>query len=755
MSFDSKPILKGVSLKKVRNKAVSTVRNYAARRKDLNDGTFCSTLPSDFCLPPRLGHHFSNIREMVNERYAKHIDYFIEHRFDLLGSGWVQVRHGMQCRGLDGHRHEMGGSYNVDVEGRWLKKIINPSNLSEAQRIWSFIDSDYTPIDWQIDFKSGYRWAEGSWSRDIKLGDFPGVDVKVPWELAQMKHLTQMAWSALTLPEGSSRRSTMRREFRNQVLDFMATNPPRFGINWTCAMEVAIRAANWLLAYDLFCSGGSNFDDEFEKMFARSIYEHGLFIVHNLEWVNQKRGNHYLADIAGLAFIAAYLPSSMETDAWLAFAVQELINEVQYQFYPDGGNFEGSTAYHRFSSEMVYYATALILGLPQERKKKLKSYDNKLLNTGRNKPKLKPSPLPFYPMPESSSTVCEESPFPKWFYERMERMAEFIMDITKPDVHIPQIGDNDSGRFFKLSPQYDCLTVKQAKAVYDNLKTYDELQDGADFYVEDQLDCSHLVAAAAGLFNRDDFTSWLVEQGKTVTQHDYVVIRLLCRNIYVGSQMRKQHEKTDNQIAHSGEYDFQQVLTKFHSNDDNKIRMTEIPVKADYLQGLLLYAYPDFGLYIYKNPRNFFLAIRCWSGREPVKTGHMHNDQLSVELWIDGNMIISDPGSYLYTPSMEQRNLYRSVHAHFSPWPADAEPAFLGPGLFSISNPLIACLHHFGKQGFVGEILHKCNARRYIILLEDSILFVDSSDNPFKIQSSLQLPYSPGYGICQTLKGKL
>jgi hypothetical protein len=82
-----------------------------------------------------------------------------------------------------------------------------------------------------------------------------------------------------------------------------------------------------------------------DTFLTRSIYEHGLHIVTNLEWHDQVRGNHYLADIAGLAFIAAYLPSTSETDVWLAFVVQELVTEVKHQFYPDGGNFEGSTAY--------------------------------------------------------------------------------------------------------------------------------------------------------------------------------------------------------------------------------------------------------------------------------------------------------------------------------------------------------------------------------------------------------------------------
>jgi hypothetical protein len=132
----------------------------------------------------------------------------------------------------------------------------------------------------------------------------------------------------------------------------------------------------------------------------------------------------------------------------------------------------------------------------------------------------------------------------------------------------------------------------------------------------------------------------------------------------------------------------------------------------------------------------------------------MHNDQLSMELWIAGKSVVLDPGSYLYTPSVKERNRYRSVHAHFSPWPRDLEPAKFGPGLFSIPVPIKAQVVYFGRKGFTGEILHQCGAKRQVALLEGSVVVIDSSDEPFNKQRMLQLAYSPGYGNRLTLKGK-
>ena len=40
------------------------------------------------------------------------------------------------------------------------------------------------------------------------------------------------------------------------------------------------------------------------------------------------------------------------------------------------------------------------------------------------------------------------------YFSRLQRMAEFIIDVTKPNGQVIQIGDNDSGRLFKLQPNF-------------------------------------------------------------------------------------------------------------------------------------------------------------------------------------------------------------------------------------------------------------------------------------------------------------
>jgi hypothetical protein len=530
---------------------------------------------------------------------AELADHYLAHHFNVLGSGWVHVRHGVPCSGLEGYRYEMGSSVEADGEGHWLKGRINFANLNESQRLWHLIDTHYIPVDWQLDFRSGYRWSEETWYLNIPSGHKSGVDIKVPWELSRMQHLPTLALAyglATKKQPGFTAPERYVREFRNQVLDFIATNPPRFGVNWRSTMDVGIRAVNWLVAHDLFRSFHAEFDDEFQRAFNRSIYEHGLHIVRNLEWDPESRGNHYLSNVVSLLFVAAYLPCSLETNAWLAFGVQELVYEAGHQFHAEGTNFEASTSYHRLSAEMVLYATALILGLLGEKTEALKTYADHFF---KGRPKLKPAPITFHPLGKSGVPT----PLPVWYIERLEKMAEFTMAVTKPNRHIVQIGDNDSGRFLKLNPFDD----------------------------EDRLDHRHLVAAINGLFDRKDFAEF-TDSGWVETR----LVKHLGRGIHLPSYKGEDEPGTAERAGMS-------VLQT--------------------IQGLKFCAYPDFGVYIFRS-KDVYLAIRCGSIGQNGHGGHAHNDNLSFELSIRGRDFIVDGGSYLYTPFPEIRNRFRSTGAH-------------------------------------------------------------------------------------------
>jgi hypothetical protein len=405
-----------------------------------------------------------------------------------------------------------------------------------------------------------------------------------------------------------------------------------------------------------------------------------------------------LANIAGLVVTAAYLPSGKETDAWLAFGARQLMDETNLQFLQDGGNFESSTCYHQLSFEMVVYATAFILGLGEER----------LSDLAKNNLRPLPFPVSMFPRFKMAGGTVEKGRgiFPGWYWERLSKMANFTADIAKPDGRAPQIGDNDSGRFFKFSPA---------------------LNLGAAGCEENHLDYSSVSEAVGGIISGENKGG---------------VCRAIVRAICGGATLVDAAPNSADIVLSSDCSEILRRLDGLPEENKNRLVITASPAS---LAGLTLRAYPDFGLYIYKNA-GFYLAVRCG---DLAHAGHAHNDQLSMELWMDGKSVMEDPGAYIYTPLPEKRNLYRSVKAHSSPKLFDLqEPNGIGGGLFAMRKESSCKCLHFDRDYFLGECRFRGEALyRLIRFLENGLEVRDySAKSPINKQPDNHPPLSFSYG---------
>ena len=385
----------------------------------------------------------------------------LDHQFDLLGSGWVKVERNRRREGLRGHVYEPQRLDDSRPYGTWLAEHVTPGNLKAAARIGGLVSPGYAPLSWEEDFKSGYRWPVDAHRTQLTYGDKPGVDVKVPWELSRMQHLPWLAFAAMLSRDGApgfESPDRYVREFMDQSLDFMAANPPQYGPNWLCTMDVAFRAVSLIAAHDFFSNAGFAFPDAFEREFRRSIRDHAEHVVAHLEYHPTIRANHYYSDVVGLLFVAAWLPSAPETDSWFAFAVQEYLNESRLQFHADGSGFEASTSYHRLCAEMLVYGAALIEGLPERQAARLRGYAHTLW-------KFTPPLGPTLDLDLSGDRII----LPGWLQERIVHARSFTRDVISPSGEAVQIGDNDSGRFLKLFPAIAVRSGAETAARFDNL----------------------------------------------------------------------------------------------------------------------------------------------------------------------------------------------------------------------------------------------------------------------------------------------
>ena len=256
------------------------------------------------------------------------------------------------------------------------------------------------PINWHYDFNSKHEYPPRKYYKDFKPADYPGGhDIKVPWELSRCQHF---AWLGQAYWFSDDERYT--EEFMSQINSWIDHNPPLLGVNWVTAMDVAIRATNWVWGY-FFFRDSPKITNEFIIRFYKSLLCHGRHIMRNLE-NSGVTNNHYLSDLAGLIFLGILMPQFKESKKWLFFAVQKLESETLKQVREDGVDYESSTNYHRLVTEIVI--TSVILA-------RLNGHE-----------------------------------FSAALYDRLEKMFEFIMQITKPDGTSPILGDIDNGRLQRL-----------------------------------------------------------------------------------------------------------------------------------------------------------------------------------------------------------------------------------------------------------------------------------------------------------------
>ena len=126
-----------------------------------------------------------------------------------------------------------------------------------------------------------------------------------------------------------------------------------------------------------------------------------------------------------------------------------------------------------------------------------------------------------------------------------------------------------------------------------------------------------------------------------------------------------------------------------------------------------------------------------------------------MELAIDGRDMVTDPGTYLYTPIPSRRNQYRSVGAHFSPFAfLGLEPSSFEYGLFRLGPlPKTECLYA-GEMGFLGkyrtvagELWRGIRLEGNRILLKDSFSGQgDRAEILRKASAWSGVPVATGYG---------
>lgn len=209
------------------------------------------------------------------------------------------------------------------------------------------------PVDWSRDPVSGHRYPVVPVAQ-LKLAQ-PGVDPKYPWVLGRLDCVVALGQGYWLLDDPEAR-AGFARAFVQRTLDFLQANPVGQGVHWTCAMEVALRAANLAQALRMFADAPEARRPEFLVPVLQALAEHLAWVELHLEDRGAVPNNHLVSNLVGLLVVGLLFPELPEASRQVALALRGLRTQLLEQVHAEGTSFEGSVPYHRLSVELFMLA---------------------------------------------------------------------------------------------------------------------------------------------------------------------------------------------------------------------------------------------------------------------------------------------------------------------------------------------------------------------------------------------------------------
>ena len=264
------------------------------------------------------------------------------------------------------------------------------------------------PVDWSLDPLSSHRYPVEPVER-MPLQS-TGRDPKYPWVMGRLDSVVALGqgyWEATTGEE----RSRLATAFVAQTLDFLQANPVGMGVHWTCAMEIALRAANLAQALVMFSDAPEVRRPEFLVPVLGALAEHTAWVEAHLEDRSAVPNNHLVSNYVGLLVVGLLFPELPGAPQQVALSVGGLREQMVAQVHLEGTSFEGSIPYHRLAVELFGLAYLVARGAGV------------------------------------SLGAAYEA--------RLRRMFHAVRAWCSEQGLAPQIGDNDSGRVFPLRDRED------------------------------------------------------------------------------------------------------------------------------------------------------------------------------------------------------------------------------------------------------------------------------------------------------------
>ncbi len=219
---------------------------------------------------------------------------------------------------------------------------------------------DYgSPPDWQRDPVTGRRAALVHWSRVPYLDVHRVGDHKLTWEISRHQWLLWLAqaWLLTRDPRYADGAAGL-------VDRWIADNPPKLGMNWTSALELAFRTIAWTHALPLFADAPGFGADRLRRIAASLLAQ-----VDHLEWNLStwfSPNTHLTGEALALLVAGTAWPSLPGAARRRDLGWRILCEQALVQHRPDGTYFEQTSWYQAYTVDFFVHAIGIARaeGLP-------------------------------------------------------------------------------------------------------------------------------------------------------------------------------------------------------------------------------------------------------------------------------------------------------------------------------------------------------------------------------------------------------
>ena len=284
----------------------------------------------------------------------------------------------------------------------WRDELVSRADKIAEGRLSFFNLEDHflgDPIDWNYDHAAGKPTPRLP-IQSVDYRDFEqSGDCKLVWEPNRHHHLVVLACAYRATGESRYAEAVVK-----QLESWMDQNPFGYGMNWRSPLELGVRLINWVWALDMIRDSGA-MDERFYKRVRKNAFL--------LCWETARKyskgssaNNHLVGEAAGVYVGASYFQSFEQSEGWRKEAKEILCREIMAQTYEDGCIREHGLGYQFFV--LQFYISCGLVG----------------------------------------RWTGDE--FPAEYWQRIERMIEFVSVLAEGGEQLPMFGDRDDGYVLDL-----------------------------------------------------------------------------------------------------------------------------------------------------------------------------------------------------------------------------------------------------------------------------------------------------------------